>query len=283
MRQQWWILVLIVLSLATAGPAPADCGTAKDLYEKALDKSDLSARIRLLEKAAAECEDFSVVLALGRAYEADGQLEKAKTAYLDAEMLAEGGKSLAKVYARLGGVYENMGEEEASLRSYRKATDLHRTPALEGRLRDIRTRRMGKGLSADQIVRALAIKDAFGVDPADDAAPSVDLYVHFEYDKADLNSKGREQADELGKALTDPALDGARFVLVGHTDRVASHAYNDRLSLQRAMSVKAYLVRHFSISPDRIRVIGRGERDLLYRGDSEQDHALNRRVEIRVE
>jgi outer membrane protein OmpA-like peptidoglycan-associated protein len=70
-------------------------------------------------------------------------------------------------------------------------------------------------------------------------------------------------------------------VVIGHTDRVGTVEYNDRLSLQRAERVRAELVR-LGVDPARISVEGRGEREPLVPTPDEMPEPQNRRVEVSV-
>jgi outer membrane protein OmpA-like peptidoglycan-associated protein len=70
-------------------------------------------------------------------------------------------------------------------------------------------------------------------------------------------------------------------VVIGHTDRVGTLAYNDALSLRRAEKVRDDLVK-LGIPADRIHAVGRGEREPLVPTDDEVAEPRNRRVEISV-
>ncbi len=74
---------------------------------------------------------------------------------------------------------------------------------------------------------------------------------------------------------------GAELVVVGHTDRVGSVELNDRLSLQRAQSVRDRLVAA-GAATDRISVAGRGEREPAVPTEDEVPEPRNRRVEIKL-
>lgn len=76
-------------------------------------------------------------------------------------------------------------------------------------------------------------------------------------------------------------LPAPEIVVIGHTDRVNSVAYNDDLSLKRAMTVRDILV-SIGIPPNRIEVAGRGEREPLVPTPDEVQEPLNRRVEIKI-
>jgi outer membrane protein OmpA-like peptidoglycan-associated protein len=71
------------------------------------------------------------------------------------------------------------------------------------------------------------------------------------------------------------------IVVVGHTDRVGTLAYNDALSLRRAERVRAQLV-DIGIANEQMRVAGRGERAPLVPTADEVPEPRNRRVEITV-
>ena len=71
------------------------------------------------------------------------------------------------------------------------------------------------------------------------------------------------------------------IVVIGHSDRLASDEFNDRLSLQRARRVREELV-GLGIPPARIQTAGRGEREPLVPTADGVAEPRNRRVEINV-
>jgi OOP family OmpA-OmpF porin len=78
----------------------------------------------------------------------------------------------------------------------------------------------------------------------------------FDFDKAVLRPEGREKLNELVRGAGDIKLE--LVTAVGHTDRIGSDAYNQRLSERRAEAVKAYLVSQ-GLEANRVQVEGRGE------------------------
>jgi OmpA-OmpF porin, OOP family len=48
------------------------------------------------------------------------------------------------------------------------------------------------------------------------------------------------------------------ITIEGHTDRIGTQAYNEKLSLQRADAVKTYLVSRGTIPANKINTIGKG-------------------------
>ena len=74
-----------------------------------------------------------------------------------------------------------------------------------------------------------------------------------------------------------------RIEVQGHTDNKGSAAYNLKLSDRRAASVKKYLTAH-GISADRLVSYGYGMQRPIVPNDTDQNRALNRRVQfIRTE
>jgi len=69
--------------------------------------------------------------------------------------------------------------------------------------------------------------------------------------------------------------------IVGHTDSIVNTDYNYALSIGRSKAVAQYLsLKGFSINRPRIR--GLGETELRIANDSNENHRLNRRVEIYI-
>ncbi len=105
--------------------------------------------------------------------------------------------------------------------------------------------------------------------------------IQFEFNKATI------------RPVSFPILDAVREVLVanpniklevqGHTDNVGQAAYNQKLSQQRADSVRTYLVKA-GIDPSRLVAKGYGMAQPLVPNNSEANRTLNRRVQfIRTE
>jgi OOP family OmpA-OmpF porin len=99
---------------------------------------------------------------------------------------------------------------------------------------------------------------------------------------------GQQKLDRLADALKAwKSIE--RIELTGHTDWLGSDAHNQRLSLQRAEQVKAYLVTR-GIPADRIQTAGQGESQPIVQCAAQPDrHALieclqpNRRVELSIQ
>jgi len=79
--------------------------------------------------------------------------------------------------------------------------------------------------------------------------------VLFDFDKAVLKPEGMAKLDDLVGKLKPIALEV--IIAIGHTDRIGSAEYNQKLSVRRAEAVKAYLVSK-GIEPNRIYTEGKG-------------------------
>jgi OOP family OmpA-OmpF porin len=111
----------------------------------------------------------------------------------------------------------------------------------------------------------------------------------FDFDKAVLRDDGRAAIDsEIISKL--PSVQRLDLVLVtGHTDRLGSQAYNQKLSERRADAVRDYLVSK-GVPRDKIETLGMGKTQPLPGVVCEQKNLKeliaclqpNRRVEVEV-
>ena len=101
----------------------------------------------------------------------------------------------------------------------------------------------------------------------------------FDFDKATLKPAGKAKLDDLVGKVKGINLEV--IIAVGHTDSVGSDVYNQKLSVKRAESVKAYLVSK-GIEKNRIYTEGKGEKQPVADNKTTEGRAKNRRVEIEV-
>ena len=73
----------------------------------------------------------------------------------------------------------------------------------------------------------------------------------------------------------------AMFVVEGHTDSVGSEKFNQSLSEQRASSIVSYMVDN-GVDASRLKSVGYGESSPIASGETKDDMAQNRRVEIKL-
>jgi len=113
---------------------------------------------------------------------------------------------------------------------------------------------------------------------AEAALPSVELDVYFDFNSSAITQKAIDTLAPLGKALNDPRLANAIFLIAGHTDAKGNPSVNQQLSVSRADAVREYLVRTFGISQSRLVSRGFGQTRLKDRDDPLSE--MNRRVQI---
>ena len=101
----------------------------------------------------------------------------------------------------------------------------------------------------------------------------------FDFDKSVLKPEGKAKLDDLTSKVKGINLEV--IIAVGHTDSVGSDAYNQKLSVARAESVKAYLVSK-GIEKNRVYTEGKGEKQPVADNKTAEGRAKNRRVEIEV-
>jgi OOP family OmpA-OmpF porin len=79
----------------------------------------------------------------------------------------------------------------------------------------------------------------------------------FGFDQSTVKPEGRAALDKFAADTR-----GTQFDVIsveGHTDRLGTAEYNQRLSLRRAEAVKAYLVSSGGFAADKVNVVGKGE------------------------
>ncbi len=101
----------------------------------------------------------------------------------------------------------------------------------------------------------------------------------FDFDKAVLKPEGKAKLDDLTSKLQ--GINVEVIVAVGHTDSIGTDAYNEKLAMRRAESVKAYL-QSKGIEANRIYTEGKGEKQPVESNTTAAGRAKNRRVEIEV-
>jgi outer membrane protein OmpA-like peptidoglycan-associated protein len=107
-----------------------------------------------------------------------------------------------------------------------------------------------------------------------------DVVLNFEFGKSALTDEARRKLDS---AIVKPMSDAQSLTieLAGHADWIGSEAYNDRLGLARAETVKRYLTEQLGFPVERISVTSYGEREPVAPNTTREGRAQNRRVVIK--
>ena len=108
------------------------------------------------------------------------------------------------------------------------------------------------------------------------------LIVHFDFNKSKLRSDARQQLDSLLTANKN-RFTFTSIQLSAHCDSIGNHQYNDQLSVQRAESVKEYLLSAGINAVVFKKVEGYGKRQPLNENANEEERFLNRRVELIIQ
>lgn len=103
--------------------------------------------------------------------------------------------------------------------------------------------------------------------------------VNFDFDKATIKPAGKSKLDDLASKVKTINLEVV--IAIGHADEIGTDEYNQKLSVRRAESVKAYLVSK-GIEANRIYTEGKGKKQPIASNKTKEGRAKNRRVEIEV-
>jgi outer membrane protein OmpA-like peptidoglycan-associated protein len=105
--------------------------------------------------------------------------------------------------------------------------------------------------------------------------------VLFAFDSAELVVDAKDSIEEQRRTVRPELTRAFEVAIIGHTDSTGDPDYNLDLSMRRAQSVAEYLIAT-GVATDRLRVLGRGEKDPIASNDTQEGRAQNRRVEIVV-
>ena len=126
--------------------------------------------------------------------------------------------------------------------------------------------------------RSLSVDERTEVATIAKERPSIDLEIYFDYNSAEIAKKAVPDLMNLGRALTNSALQGGVFLLSGHTDAKGGPDYNQGLSERRAQSVKTFLMENFRIPGENLVSAGYGKEQL--KNQANPFAAENRRVQV---
>jgi len=103
--------------------------------------------------------------------------------------------------------------------------------------------------------------------------------VHFAKDKSDLSTSANGALDSIIVHYRN--CGECHFEVIGHTDTQGEEEHNMVLSKERATAVASYLIEH-GIPTDNMLIQGLGSARPIASNETEEERALNRRVEIHV-
>ena len=138
-------------------------------------------------------------------------------------------------------------------------------------------------------VQPMPEKGVVAVAPCKPAFESISVAAEklFDFDKAEIKAEGRQILDVASEKISANA-DLDLVLVTGHTDKIGSDQYNQKLSERRANAVKAYLVTK-GVEEGRLKAVGKGESEPVVACDGVKGKKLieclqpNRRVILSAE
>ena len=110
-----------------------------------------------------------------------------------------------------------------------------------------------------------------------DCEVKITQQIHFEFNKDKIRPESFPVLDAVVEVLgKNPDI---KLEVQGHTDNKGAAKYNKDLSNRRAGSVMKYLISH-GVTPDRLTFMGYGFDRPIVDNSTEQNRALNRRVQF---
>lgn len=101
----------------------------------------------------------------------------------------------------------------------------------------------------------------------------------FGFNEAELNEEAKGFLKDLYQLLSSNAQ--MKLLVTGHTDNVGKKSANAKVSYQRAKMVMDYLL-ELGLDKKRIKAIGKSDFEPLVPNNSDENRALNRRVEFTI-
>ena len=177
-----------------------------------------------------------------------------------------------------------LNTETAELLAQKKKLDQQRELEMKRSQMETEQARLAAKMEAERAARAKAEADMLMKELSELKARQTERgivltigEVLFAFAKADLSSKADKNVYKLATFLKK--YPNRNVLIEGHTDNIGSEEYNLDLSQRRAESVKGKLIRD-GVGPDRITTVGYGKKYPAVSNDTDENRALNRRVEV---
>tara|TARA_R110000737_G_scaffold22022_2_gene40626 strand:+ start:3761 stop:4399 length:639 start_codon:yes stop_codon:yes gene_type:complete len=106
------------------------------------------------------------------------------------------------------------------------------------------------------------------------------IAINFANNSYELPMHAHDEVSKLAEFLKN--YPEVNIIIEGHSSNVGTAKLNQALSNERAKAIALMLVNDFKISENRVSSIGYGFERLKDKGDSEQAHAVNRRIMAEV-
>lgn len=305
--------LIVGVSALLLGTADAqDCNKAKEIYAEGTKLLNYQERADAFQKAVDLCPSFADAhVNLADAFENLAMLSKDLTQknlamnnkFLD--MAIKEYQEALKIKSNLFVAHLGLAENYTRIGLYAKAKESYKN-ALAADSNHGMAPRARAGLQS--IERAIAEdKDGFkksqeivqrfkqsSKDPAFSklmgfeeftAVKDRQRFINIVFDEWSHQLNRKEtitQLEEIGQALSSSDLARCQFIVEGHTDPRGGQERNQKLSWDRAESVKSFLVSRFSIDGSKITTQGFGYDRPRFPNDSPDNMLKNRRVELLI-
>ncbi len=241
--------------------AEKDAEAARRAAAEAAQKAENEARLRAeADRLIAEKKKMEAELESARAAKAQAEAEASRATALAQEQKARADAEAARAVADKA----RASAEESDRMRLKAEEDKRRAEADQQRLRTQLLEQFNLILETRDTARGLVVNMAD---------------VLFDSAKYTLRPPAREKLAKLsGIVLAHPGL---RLEVEGHTDSIGSEDYNQKLSEQRAESVRGYLLEQ-KIPETSVTAMGFGKTMPVASNDNAKGRQQNRRVEIIV-
>lgn len=284
-KTRWLLLVgtvLLVPSLVIA----EDCVLGEEYSQKGLEagkQSKWTEAREWLSKSVANCNRFNNWYLLGQTLSELKELDDAASAFEDARRYATSDNEKALAIARYAEIQSKQGLVTQPLSLLHAARNMHSNPPkwITELTRNLDQKRVSQPLTVAQITGALNNRSIKLLNVQ--TKPSLNVSIHFEFDSTEVVDDSKDRIEVLGLALMDESLKDKKIRIVGHTDSRGPDQYNTQLSQNRAKHILEMLTKRYPELRNRVSVVGVGEQQPLYKGESEWEFQMNRRIEVQVD
>jgi len=281
-------LILTFSGVTACGSAvlPPELASARSVYDRAahgpaasLDPTDLHTAKESLDAANQSFEkDGASQATLDLSYTAERSAETAESRARTLQAKAETEQVIAQMHATTATQGQQTAAELASANKLIASKDqalIAQAVAMRGEvsLRQDAEKRAAQA-SADLAKFASVKQETRGM------VITLSGSVLFTSGKSELLPAAQVKLNDVAKALTEQDPDST-MVVEGHTDSQGAAEFNQKLSKDRAQSVRDYLVSR-GIAGDRITAVGFGPSRTVGDNATAEGRANNRRVEIVV-
>lgn len=102
--------------------------------------------------------------------------------------------------------------------------------------------------------------------------------ILFASGSSNIENTSFELLNKIGKVIEGS---NTNFIIIGHTDSDGDDKANQKLSEERAQSVKQYLIKNFQIKDSQLSAVGKGESEPVADNKTAEGKKQNRRVEFK--